>query len=268
MEFLVQLLDLLQDDTVTLATLADAVHEFPQVALHVMRVSNTPVFEAGGPVETLDDAIERLGLAGLLKATSVFAVQGMRVSPLPGYSETGGRWLRRSLATAAIMEALAYEMSEDSVHAFLVGLFHNIGEIPISRLLSRIRPRIQSPDPIDFLELAKLEREVAHTDHSKAGGQLLQAWGVPEAISGPIVSHLHPMLSGRFRRFACMLHISRLVSPCLVYPEEWTVDCLAIPVRLLTICDLRKADLTASLPAAVARYKGLSGFYLEALASA
>ena len=209
----------------------------------------------GQTCENLEALVRRAGLGDILKISALLSMGDLHRHSLAPYQESPGLFQRRALATAVLMEFMAHDNGENPSQAFLIGLFHNLGQIPIARFLKKLKPNVKAPSTDSFPELAKWERSELGVDHAKVAGKMLEDWEFPEAIYHPIGWHLHPMLTGRYKRLSCMLHISRLLSKCLVNPNGDCFRGLELPVGLLSLCDVRKADIAAYLPSALAWYR-------------
>lgn len=133
-----QLLGLLRREEPPRAEVARQVAKDVQLAAEVLRVAQSASYGMR-PVERLEDALDRIGEAGLRQAMT-------RILFKPVFQASAGGLIARVSPRlwiyAEVKSTLCAELTEDPAHrmeAFLAGLMHDTGWIALLRMLERAR---------------------------------------------------------------------------------------------------------------------------------
>lgn len=238
------------------------------LAAAVVRLSRSAFYGGHDSVSSLPEAIQRVGLAEVLKMAAMVSNLRFLEVPLTCYQVEPMLLWEESLAAAIVMEFMAHDNGEDPPRAYLVGLLHNIGKFPVARLMAKLKPTMFA-DPFEgFMELARWEREQIGFDHARVGGMLLQRWGFAPELYLPLMNHLHPALTMHGRKVAAMLHIARVVTPCVIDPEHVPFAMVDVSNNLLSSAEARRDDLEAYIPNATAWFNSTLQSIQPQLASA
>jgi putative nucleotidyltransferase with HDIG domain len=149
----------------------------PVLAACVLREANSA---ASVPTAKLSTACAALGVARLREITS-------EVGDYAGVGRANERLLEHSLRCAEAARLLAEQTGlinpED---AYTLGLLHDVGEI----LLRSLFPG-ETKDMEDLEENERIEREIAAfgVDHAQVGQWVLDACGVPRALTSAVQTH-------------------------------------------------------------------------------
>lgn len=157
-----------QDDNASVADLSRVISSDAAISARIIKVCNSPLLRAPQPVETLQMAINRLGMgysadlavglamAQMFQATTDFIDQRMR-----------DVW-SKSTEIASICHVLAQSYTRLSPgQATLAGLTHLIGILPILRF---------AEENDNLLSDAFTLEEVIDKLHPKLGAMILKAW--------------------------------------------------------------------------------------------
>lgn len=265
---LVQLCRLLRDEYVALSQISALIEIDPGLAALVVRLSNSAYFGCQTPSSNLDEAINRIGFAEVLKLVALVSNRVLFDRPLTPYGMTSHDMWEQSLAAAIFMEFLSYDVDSDPGHAYLIGLLHAIGKYPIASLLQKVKAYAKADAEMDFISLAKWERNEVGSDRAKVGAQLLQKWGFAENVYTPIQFQLHPLLAPRDKQLACMLHITCHCVPCLLEPDDNPVSELNLPEGVLNACRLKRSEVEGYVAPALAWVKSTTNMVQGDLISA
>lgn len=177
------------------ATRVAEVIEFDQaLTANVLRLANSAWSGAPRHIETVRDAVLRLGGARILELAAGQYVAGPMRSPCQGYGLGECELWRHSVAAALAAERLG-RFAEAAVPgtAFTAALLHDIGKLVLNR---HIRPEALpqlyeavSSQKITYLEA---ERELLGTDHAEVGGEVARAWKFPDTLVHAIERHHDP----------------------------------------------------------------------------
>ncbi len=182
-----QLQEMLSRDDADIAKVSARIAEDQVLASQLLRAANSAFFSGLSKVTTIRDSIMRLGSKQAINliflATQHQQYKSMDRS-MEGYLRklwthasscaTGGKWLAEKLGYSSIAQ-----------EAFLGGLFHDIGNLFLLKVLENIRKTRKG----DFDLSAPILTEVLESMHTTQGALLLQRWNIPEIYCDVVRLH-------------------------------------------------------------------------------
>ena len=176
------------------------------LASATLRLANSAYFASGGDVETVSEAVVRLGQRELYRLAALALVSRWETG-------TGGRgepgdFCRHALCTALAAEVLA-ESSEriEPETAYTAGLVCDLGKLAIAHACSAFFPTIRTQCGTNGGAWSQAEKEVLGYTHSEVAARLLRKWSFPEVLVAaaefgerptagpaealPLLAHLH-----------------------------------------------------------------------------
>lgn len=174
-----QVLELCQDDEVSIGKVAKVLVRDPALASKVLRVANSPYYGVRSQVTTVERAITILGInATLSLALSFSLVKGLRASGTSGF-DYRIYWQNSAIAATAarVIGAWGYYASRDEL--FLAGLLQNIGMLVLSEAMPKSYGKLIRSANGDHALLVELERKKLGADHAETGAWLLERWNLP-----------------------------------------------------------------------------------------
>ena len=154
----------------------------PMLAAHVLRVANSALFRGRDSETSLRSAVLRLGLKNLGEVVFEIALH-MRVFRSAEYSGMMENLRRHSTACGNLCRLLASRVGQDSEHAFLCGLLHDIGIAAILIVLGERRKSEPTLEPAVLIE-------VVNQIHEDVSGMLVRQWKLPDEVA-EVVAHHH-----------------------------------------------------------------------------
>lgn len=189
----VELLALARQPNVAYASILTLLERDPLLAARVLQRAQSAAYASRGSIQSLRDALVRLGLTTL---TGIFleTAMNLRVFRAPGYEAPMAQLQAHSAATAHICRIVCRRTAICDEYAFLCGLLHDVGLAAMMLSLAD-RPR-GAPLP-DFEQVWPGLREA----HEEASAMLCRLWRLPPDIelalschhSGRLDGHLHPL---------------------------------------------------------------------------
>jgi HD-like signal output (HDOD) protein len=111
---------------------------------------------------------------------------------VPGLDLT--RFWQHSLVTASIARQLATELAMPADTAYIAGLMHTVGQLPIHLVFPKAGADIEAVcKGRSVLERHQVEHSILGTDHNLVGEQLAKHWNFPEDISRVIRYYTDPL---------------------------------------------------------------------------
>lgn len=171
----VRVIDLADDEDVSIEQLTDVIATDPGLAARLLRLANSAAYSSGRPVKSLTRAAMLLGLRTLKMVTLGFSL----VSGLSSDGTDSDAIWRQSLAGAVLARRLASGMGGDAGDdAFVAGLLSNIGKLALTTAAVGADDR-RFADP--WLG-AQEQIELLGYTSDEVSARLLTDWGIPDDL--------------------------------------------------------------------------------------
>lgn len=122
----------IEKDDVSSETIAKIVQLDPAIAAQLIKVANSPLFRGREKIESLPNAITRLGLKAIRNLITSFTMKTVFVAKTKMVAERMHQLWFHSRLTAAVSAVLASRVKGFDVgKAMLAGLTHDIGAVPV-----------------------------------------------------------------------------------------------------------------------------------------
>jgi len=193
-----QLLELVKDEEVDIASLAQAIQAEPGITARVISIANSSFFSAPNPVHTVEEAmIKVLGLKTVRSLVmSMLLGPKFNTKPCPVFS-LQGYWCRaQSVAQSATLLAKKVK-TVDTNKVYLAGLLHSMGQLLLVHHFPKEMNKLL-PDLIklDNLERLKHERKVLGINACDAGSWIAKRWDLPVETAITLQHYLDPDYKG------------------------------------------------------------------------
>ena len=163
-----QALDIATRTDASLRELQQVIEADPLIAARVLAVGNSALYGSRSPATSLRSAVARLGGDAL---RSILMSVVLEAHALGGRADIRLETLRRhSLLVAHSARRLCQMLGMDDELAFMCGLFHDVGQSVLLKLLSKA-PREDS--------MGYHEHDLIDVLHGVAGERLLMTWRLP-----------------------------------------------------------------------------------------
>jgi HD-like signal output (HDOD) protein len=188
-----RLLELSRKADVKIPELVTVIEQDPLIAGKVLRVAQSPVYSRGAPLQSLHDAVVRLGLETLLQIFLEVSVS-VKVFRAPGYDEPMERLRIHSSATAQIARIVCRYTSIYDEYAFLCGLLHDVG---IAACMIALAPQNRGDISPPFAAAWPAILEL----HEEASRLVCASWKLPSDVQlvvgnhelAMVGKHVHPV---------------------------------------------------------------------------
>jgi len=215
---------LVECDSTTIEQISEIIKLEPGLSARVVRMANSTHFGGRTSVESVMEAIQRVGLVGVQELVT-FAVASQLVGrPLAAYDMSAQNLWLRAVACALAAAGLAERSDVDRGDAYTAGLMHGLGLLVIDRHVMQQRTRrvfVSAGYPLDF---APAEREWLGFSHAEAGAALLKMWGFSEAVTTAVRYQLEPEAAGPHRKLSMILATARWARSLFCVSDEMIPD--------------------------------------------
>jgi putative nucleotidyltransferase with HDIG domain len=166
---------LLSSASVDLKKVGNVIRTDPSLSAQVLRLCNSALFGLRRRVISIEQAAILLGierLRTLVLTCSVMQFAGKRL-PL---AQLMAFW-QHSFLSALLSERIARQLDYfEKEQAYLGGLLHDIGQLPLWILAIEEESKQRSLPPLDWPDNIALERDYFGMDHCKVGRWMAVAW--------------------------------------------------------------------------------------------
>jgi len=189
----IRVVQLIQDPQVDMRELTEAVRYDPSLTATVLRLANSPYFGTARSIDTVQEAVMRLGTNRLFRVLMASAVAPLAPLAVKGYDLEPGGLLEHAVAVAVAAERLAVSVGRRPPnYTFTAALLHDIGKIAMGSYV-----QIDAKPILDLafrqnLPFEAAEREVLGIDHAEAGAVLLESWNLPPRLVEAVRCHHEP----------------------------------------------------------------------------
>jgi HD-like signal output (HDOD) protein len=174
----------LQNPKLSLPNIARIVQLEPLVAAKLVRLANSTIYAANGPVRDLPSAIHRLGLDAV-RATALSVAMGeiLQAKEIAGFSAFARQLWEHSIRCAVASRLLAHHYARiRSEEALLAGLVHDLGAFYMLYRGVQYPELRERPETLRYLILQW---------HEAIGASLLKSLGLPPEIAQASIDHDH-----------------------------------------------------------------------------
>jgi len=186
-----EVMQLLNADDVDVGTLVDKINHDQVLSAKILRMSNSAYFGRSGKVSTIEEAISLIGL-GKLNTLVVASGVTSAFTEVPNLDLK--RFWQHSLTTASVARQLATKLKMEADTAYIAGLMHTIGQLPIHMVFPKAGADIeQACKGRNVLERHEVEHTILGTDHNLVGEKMAKHWHFPEEISRVIRYYTDPL---------------------------------------------------------------------------
>jgi putative nucleotidyltransferase with HDIG domain len=205
----IKVLDLVRDPKVDAAALARTIEVDPALSSGVLVLANSAVFRGVSKVETLRDAVTRLGLGEVARLAAALSTRSLYQGVRAEFELFGPTWNRlfyhaTTVARAGAQLSLARKLGEPE-RVFLGGVLHDVGKSLALRSLAALL----IDGRVARHEADSVER-ILHHVHVLVGAEAHREWGLPEGLAAIAEwHHLPELAAGPAQR---ELHVVRLTS--------------------------------------------------------
>jgi HD-like signal output (HDOD) protein len=214
----IQVLNAVADPDLSLAELSQLVSQDPALAAGILRVANSPAYAGSQEIQTLRDAVTRLGMTEVGRVAGTVAARSLFQPQLRGeFSTFAHKWnelFAESVAAARGAAWLAMRVKgARSDHAFLAGMLHDLGRPVALRSVAALAMQGR----VARGQEARVDR-VLERVHVEVGADVHRAWGLPHFPT--LAAQRHHDLSLPCEGEFVDVHVVRLASALVQFRHQ------------------------------------------------
>jgi len=190
-----QVLSLTADPHCDMGEVAGAISMDSALAVRVLKMANSVIYHRGQPVDTIRNAVMRLGLRQIRQiALTIDIIDRFAITGL-GEHMTHQTFWEHALATGLIASELSRHRSDNVGQAevlFAAGLLHDVGRLMLADLFSHTYGEVLQHANALRLPLHQVESKLLGISHTEVAERVLTAWDFPPTLVSPIRQHHLP----------------------------------------------------------------------------
>lgn len=187
-----QLMALLDDDTVEAPRVLEVIEKDPSLTSNLLKLANSAYYGVRRQVGSAREALVMLGNQTVVNLAFAASMGDVLRGPLASYRMERGEMWRHALGTALGASQLAastgYAVTRE--RAFTAGLVHDIGKLLLNRPLKDHLEQL--PPDGSMADLLAAETDILGFHHAEAGARLGEEWNFPPYLVDTIARHHNP----------------------------------------------------------------------------
>ncbi len=174
---------LLRNPNTSLTDITDLVHTDASLTTRVLRLSNSAAFAQDQAIDTLDDAINRVGFREVFKLVGLAAASDLFTARNNTYRIDGSTLWENALSCGLAMESLAQKLGHDEQEFYTLGLLRSMGKTVIDICVQKGPESCRYPIT-SRPAILKWEQETFGITNPAVAGFLLSSWNfAPETVA-------------------------------------------------------------------------------------
>ncbi len=204
---------LLKSSNVDFNKLAKIIRNDQALTANLLRIANTVSFGGRRQIETVGQAIVRLGTRHVSQMVVGLAAASLMEKEVKGYEMPPKALWKHALAVAIGASELARSLDmEDPDVAFTGGMLHDIGKVALGNF---VECNVDSIERLAFdkdVSFHVAERAVLGINHAELGSLLMKEWGLTERLVRVIQYHHDPDGCEDVNSLIDLVHVANAVA--------------------------------------------------------
>jgi HD-like signal output (HDOD) protein len=201
-----------QDPDADISTLSQLIHLDQSIASHVLHISNSATYGGFSRVESIDEAVARLGMKLLSEIAISVSIQ-KNIFDIPAFRLEIQEMWRHSLASAIFAKEISQYCRLPSDTLYLCGLLHEIGKpvtlFAINNLPMEVKGGLSKEHVLLLVE----------EFHISVGTIVTRQWELPETIQLANLYYRDWQNAPRFQAETAITYISDRLATAMVEEE-------------------------------------------------
>ena len=193
----IKISEAIADDNVTLESVSFLIETDPALSAALLRLANSPTFNVGGTIESVQKAAIVVGLKGLRDLAFAISATHAFDGVCNDLITVEDFW-KHSIYCACATQIVAQQANVCRGESlFTMGMLHDIGQLVMYSQCPEksMEAILHSQDNNDGLSMYESEREIFGFDHMEVGAELAATWGFPQRLINAIAHHHDPYAS-------------------------------------------------------------------------
>ena len=235
----------LNDDNADMISVCAVISKDPALTATLLRMANSAMFGLSRSVNTLDAAVNVIGMTQLrARALSICMAKVFTMPPTLDRLE----FWRYCMVCAGYSRWLASKSGLDEQQSWLIGMMLRLGQLTIAEQNGAQMEHIEML-PREPGERWARERKLAGFDEGAITAEIARRWDFPDDVVDALSGASDPLAASHFSMLTGVVHLAALLADH-GEPVASTLD--QLPAAVLTSLRLNAETLKASMPHAEA----------------
>ncbi len=252
-----QIRELLDRDDSTMQDIARVVSSDPGLAVHLLKYANSPIFRFERKIESLDKAIQVIGVKAVYEFALVFSVTNMLTREHLKYINVEKFWKQSILCGLYAIYFCKLCNEKDVSRLYTSGLLHNVGELAVLR----VSPTIAQQCNVLSVDKSprQCQEDVLGFSFAEVSASLLLQWLIPDSLVSTIAMQHHDE-SPAVTKESQIMQLAYSLAIAKTYPAFYSIES-AIPSFLFTSLQLESEVLEQADEACRDEYDALATIF-------
>lgn len=189
-----KVMELIDDPDFSLMDLADIIKYDQAISANILRICNSAYFGLRYKVETIRDAVMRLGQQNVVRAVQAAGVSRFYKNA-KGYGIESSKLWEHSVGVALMSQILSKRIFHcEDARLYATSLLHDIGKVIMGEFVDQSFLKIYSLVSEKGISFLEAEQEVIGINHAELGGKIASHWNFPADMRDAIIYHHRPDL--------------------------------------------------------------------------
>ncbi len=231
------------DEDADMQTVCRIIAKDPALTATLLRMANSAMFGLSGQVDTLERAVNVVGMV-LIRARAL-SVCLSRMAKIPAGLDRLTFW-RYCMLCAGYAQWLAAKCQLNEQEAWLAGMMLPLGGISLYQACPQVQAALLAK-PVEPGERWLRQRQLAGFDEGQVVAELAQHWDFPVVLVEGLRHAAQPLLCNNSSPLAAVLHLAaRLADSGDINPASLE----SLPLLVLLMLKLDVATMAGNAPAA------------------
>ena len=192
--------------------IAEVILHDPALSARILKVANSPFFNPGFKVESIDRALTFIGMNQLEELVLGTAVMESFKDIPTDLIDINAFW-KHSIGCALGARLIAEHIREPGKDRFfLLGILHDIGSLIIYKKAPKAAQKALELSEENSEFLFQIETQIHGFNHADVAASLFRLWKLPEELVQVIAKHHIPSQSKTFSKDASIIYLADLLA--------------------------------------------------------
>lgn len=206
-----RLLEILQEDDVDVNEIVRLIESDPVISMKVLKMSNSPIFQARSQIVDLNQATQILGtkrVSDIVFSVSLhsklFIGRNLNIYPLLE------KYFYNSFLVGNLSKVfIDYYDSRTRNGLFVSGLLHDIGRMIMIQMEPLDYVRVIELMDLEGISEIEAENHIFKENHTNVGTNLADVWALPEMVKSVITHYIEPSTATNFQTLSYGVNVSK-----------------------------------------------------------
>ena len=191
----VKLIDLSRSPTTEVSEIVATIKTDPAIVARLMKAANSSFFGLTSKVKSIEQSVVLMGTNAVTALALGFSLVDTSLCKGPLGDAYTSFWLQSAVQAMAAKRLAVLSRVANQNDLFLAGLLLDLGRLAMLKTIPKDYPQVIESATAQHVPLIDEETRILGFSHVEIGVQMMQRWGLPEALSKMVAVHHDPVES-------------------------------------------------------------------------